>query len=294
MKKTILFLFLTIISQSSFSQNISAGSNTYADYYHSYQPPLEIHNDDILTTTSIFIDLNMDGTSDIMISNDMEESMFNMQEHKLTIRNLSTARIAFSENDTCYSSPSDIDYDVYAYHVPIVNELNENDIIDENLNWTNQTVTLGYYHHIPSVFSNLDPLTCSYFSPLISSTGYLGIKLIDGSETYFSWIEVSNVTVNSCVIHSFATSSQNLSINKNLDNTNTLVYPNPAETYINVKSDTEISTIELRNSLGKIIKTYTLDSNFHSINTESLSPGFYSLYLKNNNGRWISEKIILK
>jgi hypothetical protein len=52
------------------------------------------------------------------------------------------------------------------------------------------------------------------------------------------------------------------------------VYPNPAQDYINIDLNT-VSTIQIWNSAGQLVKNYTLNKGTHTINITELSSGLY-------------------
>ena len=64
------------------------------------------------------------------------------------------------------------------------------------------------------------------------------------------------------------------------------VFPNPALDYINISSQTNgLKSIQIFNALGQSMYNSENDFNQLSINTSGWSPGFYSIHIKEVNGR---------
>jgi hypothetical protein len=56
-----------------------------------------------------------------------------------------------------------------------------------------------------------------------------------------------------------------------------IVYPNPFETYFSIDGLTESSTVQLTNSIGKMIRTWQTNESNPTFHIENLSPGIYFL-----------------
>ena len=79
-----------------------------------------------------------------------------------------------------------------------------------------------------------------------------------------------------------------------LDNTNFLIYPNPAKDVLTIQAENNQLpiTIKLINAIGETVKTELINSTTHSINVEEFLNGIYYLQLENKVGT-SSKKIII-
>lgn len=69
----------------------------------------------------------------------------------------------------------------------------------------------------------------------------------------------------------------------NVDNT-VSVYPNPANSYINVNANSNISNVEIYTIAGQKVGDFTANSNNTSINTSNLTSGLYLMQIHTENG----------
>ncbi len=71
------------------------------------------------------------------------------------------------------------------------------------------------------------------------------------------------------------------------------LYPNPANDYIKIQSEENISATTIYNVTGQKIKTFPIgNSNSTIINTRNLSNGFYYLKITTDNEKIIKKIII--
>jgi hypothetical protein len=61
------------------------------------------------------------------------------------------------------------------------------------------------------------------------------------------------------------------------------IYPNPAENFVTIQSNSDIVSIRLMNIEGKILTEASPNTNAHTINTDFLSSGMYILSVKTGN-----------
>ncbi|MBI9069312.1 MAG: PKD domain-containing protein [Salinivirgaceae bacterium] len=80
-----------------------------------------------------------------------------------------------------------------------------------------------------------------------------------------------------------------------LDKDNIKIYPNPAETAINIQLPTENVEIQLVNMDGKLLKTIqTKDAKQIEINVEDLAKGIYNLIITTQNKKQVVVKVVKK
>jgi hypothetical protein len=71
-----------------------------------------------------------------------------------------------------------------------------------------------------------------------------------------------------------------------------LVYPNPAQTVINLSNSTELGSIKVFNNLGQIVFNTVEAKSLLSIDMNAFSKGLYFIEIENNEGKLI-RKVIL-
>ena len=103
--------------------------------------------------------------------------------------------------------------------------------------------------------------------------------------------EIAKATVGASLY--FAVAYESTGINE-LDNTNFLIYPNPAKDVLTIQAENNQLpiTIKLINAIGETVKTELINSTTHSINVEEFLNGIYYLQLENKVGT-SSKKIII-
>jgi hypothetical protein len=80
-----------------------------------------------------------------------------------------------------------------------------------------------------------------------------------------------------------------------LDNASVLVYPNPANDFINVITSNNAVTnlsIEVIDALGKVVLVQSIDNSMNSVNLSSLNSGVYFYQVKSNNRIIAQHKLI--
>ena len=71
-----------------------------------------------------------------------------------------------------------------------------------------------------------------------------------------------------------------------------MVYPNPAQTVINLSNSTELGSIKVFNNLGQIVFNTVEAKSLLSIDMNAFSKGLYFIEIENNEGKLI-RKVIL-
>jgi|GEM_PF-33563 len=71
------------------------------------------------------------------------------------------------------------------------------------------------------------------------------------------------------------------------------VYPNPADQFLNIRSDEPISDVKIMNLTGKVVLHRSMLSNNERIDVSSYSPGIYFVVVENN-GSASTKKIIIR
>ncbi|MDO8998550.1 MAG: T9SS type A sorting domain-containing protein [Bacteroidota bacterium] len=142
-------------------------------------------------------------------------------------------------------------------------------------------------------YNNISGLNYQFtsHSPLISNKWYFGdASTSTQANPIHNYLAAGTYTVihvvnNACKKDSVLKVLQinSTGINKNGENTLSLIYPNPVKEYLNIKGltnfDNSAAHIEIRNILGQLV----LKSEFNkTINTRELDAGLYSLKIYNN------------
>jgi hypothetical protein len=68
-----------------------------------------------------------------------------------------------------------------------------------------------------------------------------------------------------------------------LENTSA-VYPNPTSILLNIEAQQAISSITLVDGLGKLVMTREIDKKQETLNIATLSPGNYTMFIRNSHG----------
>ena len=279
----IILPFLLLLNMHCFSQGIYAGLSTNSDYHFSFNSPFELVQADTNSTNMIELDLNNDGLKDIRISSTYYESYQWGQEKKIVLQSLNNTEIAITQNDSCYSIAIEQPTQ-YAFHIQPIHELSYYDLIDSNLNWIDTIATLSYDTWDVNYYPISAPISCNYESSLLIDTGYIAVRLLVEMDTVYSWLQLSMVDVNSCFIHGFASTQQELKLLNSKKENSLIIFPNPADTQMQISSEEQIQSIELKNYLGQTVKHFHIASDYASLNIQEYPPGFYILNIKRVDG----------
>lgn len=89
-------------------------------------------------------------------------------------------------------------------------------------------------------------------------------------------------------------SKPSLSIAEKNMNTNFVMYPNPTNGDVNISllNNNNISTIEITNAIGQVVKTETTNNSNVSISTNELTKGIYFVKVLNEIGQAVSKLIV--
>jgi hypothetical protein len=74
---------------------------------------------------------------------------------------------------------------------------------------------------------------------------------------------------------------------------NTLLYPNPAHEFVNIRSEYKMTSIRIFNQNGQVISNEKLNSQNHQINLNEISSGLY-LFVIEAGGDTISKRILVQ
>ncbi|HMM12244.1 MAG TPA: T9SS type A sorting domain-containing protein [Bacteroidales bacterium] len=74
-------------------------------------------------------------------------------------------------------------------------------------------------------------------------------------------------------------------LNEKGEQTYVSMYPNPAQTYVNLSSNTIIRKVNVLNQVGQLVNTFTPDAPELRINTESMKQGVYILQIETDHGK---------
>jgi len=291
--KIYLLVSAMLVSIQIFGQSIHSGIWDNNDYHFNYNPDTNLYQPQNNNVNILEIDLNGDGTNDFRLSTLFRDGSQWYWEKRIEIEGLNQNQIAYSQIDSCVSN--DIP-PIFVYTTYSPRELNYNDIIDTNLNWTDSLVNMSFTEFDADFPTNMG-FSCSRISLFQSDTGYIATRIIESNDTLYGWIKISNVNYASCVIHEFA-------CNKNINGVNNYdlfsavnIYPNPSSGYIKfeyLNSTTKIKSIKVYNSVGQMKKHYFVNGNNGQIDLSFLSDGLYLLYVETSFGDTGMKKIIIK
>ena len=71
------------------------------------------------------------------------------------------------------------------------------------------------------------------------------------------------------------------------------IYPNPARSYVNIKSDYTINSVTVYNYSGQVVANERVDNTVYSVNTSKFQSGIYFFQIDTDQGR-ISQRIVIK
>lgn len=141
-------------------------------------------------------------------------------------------------------------------------------------------------------FKNDELLHTAPFSNAAVGTGNTNLDAVDfygfhGNE----WVAISNFFVDDFSIVDNNGPTKVDELNKN----DATIFPNPADSYVSISSESNIESIELINSLGQTIEKTSLNSAvFHEFDLSEVKDGVYFLSVLLENGDEVLEKLIVK
>ena len=119
-------------------------------------------------------------------------------------------------------------------------------------------------------------------------------------DTFQSWIEYPTVIYSNEAPYSFTNIVKELieepvaSAAEQASLIEVRIYPNPADDFVQVKSDTPFSTLELIDAVGKLILVKTdLQTNVFQLELSKLNPGVYRLAVGSLKGKIIKNIVVL-
>lgn len=292
--KTFLLISLTLFfSLQILGQSIYSGIWGSDDYHYDFNPDTNLYQPLNYDSNILEIDLNEDGTNDFKLTTLLKDHSQWGYEERVTIEGLNQNQVAYSQLDTCLSNDS-VPIFVYTTYQPL--ELYYNELINNDLNWTDSIVNLSYNDFDATYPTNMG-YSCSRISQFQSDTGYIAVRIIDSNDTLYGWIKISNVNFGSCMIHEYAC-NKNLTLINSIDlSIPVIIYPNPSNGFIEVKyhnSNNIVKNIKAYNTLGQLKKQQFINGNEVHIDLTQLSDGLYLLHIETMNGNILVKKIIIK
>ena len=73
----------------------------------------------------------------------------------------------------------------------------------------------------------------------------------------------------------------------------TIIFPNPATNFVNIKSQHSISQISIINNLGQVVFSGDFESNSVQVNTSGFNKGIYIIQVKTMEGS-IAKKLVIQ
>ena len=116
-------------------------------------------------------------------------------------------------------------------------------------------------------------------------------QIKDGSgQTIVNFSKSSNIYTYRLGVEMVATAA---GIDDNSENTNVIVYPNPASSQINIDAE-NIGSIEIYNAVGQMVYSNDTETSNLVIDAKSFENGLYIINLTNVDGTVSSQKIVIK
>lgn len=260
-------------------------------------------NPDIVQTCQTFqcsqtsdLDLNNDGVFDLKL--DLNLSTF-------TSRNPPYAQYFSGIIKASPLNGSSIITDISGYPL----EMNLNELIDSNGSWrdtTNQTLLRKTYAGITYV------LTSSSGNWMYATNGFLGLKIVSGTQTYYGWVRLNigiDVTPSlgtyRIIDYAYNTipdqpilAGQTIAtgIIENSFATSINLFPNPASDHLTIvlPQTNEKVDVSIADITGKIIYSTTVsETQKLDVNTEGFATGIYIVQIQS--GEFIAtKKLVVK
>jgi hypothetical protein len=117
-----------------------------------------------------------------------------------------------------------------------------------------------------------------------------GTKINNTAAIYFDYNApvITNTTLNTIII---PTNIQNVA----LGNLSAKVYPNPANTELNVTIESNKGfTVRMMDMLGRIVSNISTENNSVVVPTQSLQSGMYLLNVRDAQGNELNTKVVVK
>lgn len=123
---------------------------------------------------------------------------------------------------------------------------------------------------------------------LIGNPTAPSVKIINS----FDSLESLNATIPNGTIYRFTKTGGTVSIKENKASFNTIIFPNPANNFINisVKENNQISQVEVMDINGKLIRT--INNQFTNIDVSDLTSGIYIVKVLSNEGLISNSKFV--
>lgn len=161
--------------------------------------------------------------------------------------------------------------------------------------------SLGYTGYSLGAGSVIDPETMTFF--FSTGNNIVGVSLETGLvtsdvENYFTdgmYFDLMRNTENCKYAQKVRLAGLTNSLNENnLFDDNVVIYPNPAEQNVILKSSQSITDIEIHNSVGQLILKQSAYTKEINLNTQAFDSGIYLVKLALANNNSIIKKLIIK
>ena len=167
----------------------------------------------------------------------------------------------------------------------------DGDWISTGAGWSHLAPTLDYNWNVRAVLTG-DPLT-----QWLSVDPATGTVTAGSSEdvdvnfnatgvelgTHTATIVVNNNDPNNSQVEVEVTLDVMVGINE-LEKTAVMIYPNPAFDYLNIKSDDQITRVQMISLMGQVLYNQDVDAPQHSIDLSNLQSGVYIVKIDTRNG----------
>jgi hypothetical protein len=265
----ILSIFLVINTKAQFFCADSLSSNVFYQRVDS-TIMLQWHAN---TTVYTSIDVDQDGNPDLKFRYENSASpSHSYQGHYVNLLHSSIELIKDSA------------------HIQWVKKITSSSRIDSTYNWINNSNYFIFKSYSNSI-SQTGPVSSSdgYFT---SGENFFGFRILYLNDTIYGWLRLSifsNYQVNSMnyyglKVHSYALNKYPSQLKSIINNSDLILYPNPASDYLKIKSISKNSHEQINWQLTDLSGKEILSGNFiepeTTLNINELNAGFYFLKLK--------------
>ncbi len=293
MKKVFFIISVLFFSLNGFTQIMHAGVWNNDDLYFDFNPDTILPQPPANGSHSLPLDLNGDNINDFIISTIFQDGSQWYWEKRITLKALNQNQIAYASVDSCMSNdvPAIFVYASYSPHEMVYNEL-----IDENLNWTDSAIHLSFTDFKANYPTNAG-YSCSRTSSFKTDTGYVAVRMLDANDTIYGWIKLSHVDFATGIVHEYACENKTANIKEDALLGSIVTYPNPTSDFIRIKKtsgNVVLENIKLYNTIGELMKTQNTINFDDQIDLSQFADGVYFLYLESKNGFTIKKVMVKK
>jgi len=291
MKSHILY-FITIlfgfIATDSYSQYIIAGHHNADNYFHDVIPDTTMygpynHHEPFIPAAEFHIDINGDGTNEFFLySYGVYALGFGAKETSIYKYN-TNCQIAYGYSDTCFDPDGSGQY----FTTRIAKSFHLDDTINDQFIWSDP---LKLNLAGTRWWATITSYECEYNGFINDSLGnYIGVRIINSSDTIYGWIKVSNIGLLQFTIQEFALSENIMNVDEK--HGIPLIYPNPTLNILTIETQFPNYDLIVYNQYGQERIKKVFLSRKSQIDFGELPNGVYILKITGGNAVMV-KKII--